>query len=78
LLFLCRSLASSDLLGPCRQRLAAYLSAASLVSSASAISIGADVLLATTGHGSAMDIAGTGLARPDALLRSIGLLAGVA
>lgn len=45
---------------------------------ASAISIGADVLLATTGHGSAMDIAGTGRARPDALLRSIGLLAGVA
>ena len=41
MLFLCRSLASSDLLGPCRQRLAAYLSAASLVSSASAISIAA-------------------------------------
>jgi 4-hydroxythreonine-4-phosphate dehydrogenase/1,2-dihydroxy-3,5-cyclohexadiene-1,4-dicarboxylate dehydrogenase len=36
------------------------------------------VLLASTGHGSAMDIAGSGVARPDALLRSIGLLAGVA
>jgi 4-hydroxythreonine-4-phosphate dehydrogenase/1,2-dihydroxy-3,5-cyclohexadiene-1,4-dicarboxylate dehydrogenase len=44
---------------------------------ASAISIGADVLLASTGHGSAMDIAGTGQARPDALLRSIRLLAGL-
>lgn len=43
---------------------------------ASAISIGADVILASTGHGSAMDIAGTGTARPDALLRSIQLLAG--
>ena len=45
---------------------------------ASAISIGADVLLATTGHGSAMDIAGRGLARPDALLRSLRLLSGIA
>ncbi|NML45362.1 4-hydroxythreonine-4-phosphate dehydrogenase [Ramlibacter sp. G-1-2-2] len=44
---------------------------------ASAISIGADVLLASTGHGSAMDIAGTGLARPDALLRSLRLVAGL-
>jgi 1,2-dihydroxy-3,5-cyclohexadiene-1,4-dicarboxylate dehydrogenase len=44
---------------------------------ASAISIGADVLLASTGHGSAMDIAGTGAARPDALLRSLRLLAGI-
>ncbi|MDB5860939.1 MAG: 4-hydroxythreonine-4-phosphate dehydrogenase ((phosphohydroxy)-L-threonine dehydrogenase)-like [Ramlibacter sp.] len=44
---------------------------------ASAISIGADVLLASTGHGSAMDIAGTGTARPDALLRSLRLLAGL-
>jgi len=44
---------------------------------ASAISIGAQVLLATTGHGSAMDIAGTGTARPDALLRSLRLLAGL-
>ena len=44
---------------------------------ASAISIGADVLLASTGHGSAMDIAGQGLARPDALLRSLRLVAGL-
>jgi 1,2-dihydroxy-3,5-cyclohexadiene-1,4-dicarboxylate dehydrogenase len=44
---------------------------------ASAISIGADVLLASTGHGSAMDIAGTGRARPDALLRSLRLVAGL-
>jgi 1,2-dihydroxy-3,5-cyclohexadiene-1,4-dicarboxylate dehydrogenase len=42
-----------------------------------AISIGAEVLLATTGHGSAMDIAGKGLARPDALLRSLRLLGGI-
>jgi 1,2-dihydroxy-3,5-cyclohexadiene-1,4-dicarboxylate dehydrogenase len=45
---------------------------------ASAISIGARVLLASTGHGSAMDIAGTGQARPDALLRGLRLLAGSA
>jgi len=44
---------------------------------ASAVSIGADVLLASTGHGSAMDIAGTGAARPDALLRSLRLVAGL-
>jgi 4-hydroxythreonine-4-phosphate dehydrogenase/1,2-dihydroxy-3,5-cyclohexadiene-1,4-dicarboxylate dehydrogenase len=44
---------------------------------ASAVSIGADVLLASTGHGSAMDIAGQGIARPDALLRSLRLLAGI-
>lgn len=44
---------------------------------ASALSIGADVLLASTGHGSAMDIAGTGFARPDALLRSLRLVAGL-
>ena len=44
---------------------------------ASALSIGADVLLASTGHGSAMDIAGQGVARPDALLRSVRLLAGL-
>lgn len=45
---------------------------------ASAVSIGAGVLLASTGHGSAMDIAGTGQARPDALLRSLRLVAGLA
>lgn len=44
---------------------------------ASAVSIGSRVLLASTGHGSAMDIAGTGRARPDALLRSLRLLAGI-
>lgn len=44
---------------------------------ASAVSIGAEVLLASTGHGSAMDIAGKGVARPDALLRSLRLLAGI-
>lgn len=38
---------------------------------ASAFSIGANVLLTTTGHGCAMDIAGKGLAQPDALLRSL-------
>ncbi len=42
---------------------------------ASALSVGSGVVLATTGHGSAMDIAGAGVARPDALLRSIRLLA---
>jgi 1,2-dihydroxy-3,5-cyclohexadiene-1,4-dicarboxylate dehydrogenase len=45
---------------------------------ASAFSIGAEVLLASTGHGSAMDIAGTGLAKPDALLRSLRMLLGLA
>ncbi len=45
---------------------------------ASAISIGANVMLASTGHGSAMDIAGKGTARPDALLRSLRLMAGIA
>jgi 4-hydroxythreonine-4-phosphate dehydrogenase/1,2-dihydroxy-3,5-cyclohexadiene-1,4-dicarboxylate dehydrogenase len=44
---------------------------------ASAVSIGAGVLLASTGHGSAMDIAGQGTARPDALLRSLRLLGGL-
>ena len=38
---------------------------------ASAFSIGANVLLTTTGHGCAMDIAGSGQAQPDALLRSL-------
>lgn len=44
---------------------------------ASALSIGGKVLLASTGHGSAMDIAGKGTARPDALLRSLRLVAGI-
>ena len=41
---------------------------------ASALSIGADVVLSTVGHGSAMDIAGAGVADPTALLRTIDLL----
>jgi 1,2-dihydroxy-3,5-cyclohexadiene-1,4-dicarboxylate dehydrogenase len=44
---------------------------------ASAMSIGGKVLLASTGHGSAMDIAGKGTAKPDALLRSLRLVAGI-
>jgi 4-hydroxythreonine-4-phosphate dehydrogenase/1,2-dihydroxy-3,5-cyclohexadiene-1,4-dicarboxylate dehydrogenase len=44
---------------------------------ASALSIGGEVLLASTALGSAMDIAGTGQARPDALLRSLRLVAGI-
>jgi 4-hydroxythreonine-4-phosphate dehydrogenase/1,2-dihydroxy-3,5-cyclohexadiene-1,4-dicarboxylate dehydrogenase len=44
---------------------------------ASAVSIGAQVLLASTGHGSAMDIAGTGVAKPDALIRSLRLVGGI-
>ncbi len=43
---------------------------------ASALSIGADVLLSSVGHGSAMDIAGRGIADPTALLRTIALLSG--
>ncbi|WP_338050811.1 PdxA family dehydrogenase [Ramlibacter algicola] len=44
---------------------------------ASALSIGADVLLSSVGHGSAMDIAGRGVADPAALLRTIALLSGI-
>lgn len=44
---------------------------------AAAVSIGADVLLSSVAHGSAMDIAGRGVARPDALIEAIGLLAAV-
>lgn len=43
---------------------------------ASALSIGTDVLLSSVGHGSAMDIAGRGVADPSALLRTIALLSG--
>lgn len=43
---------------------------------ASALSVGGSVLLASVGHGSAMDIAGRGIARPDALLRTLQLLSG--
>ena len=41
---------------------------------ASALSIGGKVVLSSVGHGSAMDIAGQGVADPSALLRTIGLL----
>jgi 4-hydroxythreonine-4-phosphate dehydrogenase/1,2-dihydroxy-3,5-cyclohexadiene-1,4-dicarboxylate dehydrogenase len=44
---------------------------------ASALSIGADVLLSSVGHGSAMDIAGRGVAKPDALLRTLGMFKGL-
>jgi len=43
---------------------------------ASALSIGADALLSSVGHGSAMDIAGRGIANPEAVLRTIALLSG--
>ncbi|BDE73451.1 4-hydroxythreonine-4-phosphate dehydrogenase [Delftia lacustris] len=43
---------------------------------ASALSIGGDALLSSVGHGSAMDIAGQGVADPTALLRTIDLLSG--
>lgn len=43
---------------------------------ASALSVGGDVVLASVGHGSAMDIAGQGVAKPDALVRTLRLLAG--
>jgi 4-hydroxythreonine-4-phosphate dehydrogenase len=41
-----------------------------------AMSIGAGVLFASVGHGSAFDIAGKGIAEPDAVLRSLRLLSG--
>jgi 4-hydroxy-L-threonine phosphate dehydrogenase PdxA len=41
-----------------------------------AMSIGAGVLFASVGHGSAFDIAGRGVAEPDAVLRSLKLLSG--
>lgn len=41
---------------------------------ASALSVGGGVVLSTVGHGSAMDIAGQGVADPTALLRTIDLL----
>lgn len=43
---------------------------------ASALSVGSDTLLASVGHGSAMDIAGRGVADPAAVLRTIALLGG--
>lgn len=44
---------------------------------ASAISIGADVLLSSVGHGSAMDIAGRGVASPGAMIETVAMLANV-
>ncbi len=44
---------------------------------ASALSIGADVLLSSVGHGSAMDIAGRGIADAGAVQRTIALLSGL-
>ncbi|MBU4612392.1 4-hydroxythreonine-4-phosphate dehydrogenase PdxA [Achromobacter sp. GG226] len=44
---------------------------------ASALSIGADALLSSVGHGCAMDIAGQGVARADGILRTIDLLGGL-
>lgn len=41
---------------------------------ASALSVGADVLLSSVGHGSAMDIAGRGIASPEAVLRTLRLI----
>jgi 4-hydroxythreonine-4-phosphate dehydrogenase/1,2-dihydroxy-3,5-cyclohexadiene-1,4-dicarboxylate dehydrogenase len=44
---------------------------------ASAFSVGGGVVLSSVGHGSAMDIAGRGIADPTALLRTIALLSGI-
>jgi 4-hydroxythreonine-4-phosphate dehydrogenase/1,2-dihydroxy-3,5-cyclohexadiene-1,4-dicarboxylate dehydrogenase len=44
---------------------------------ASAISVGANVLLSTVGHGSAMDIAGKGKASPRATIETVAMLANV-
>jgi len=44
---------------------------------ASAISIGADVLLSSVGHGSAMDIAGKGVASAKAMIDTVALLCNV-
>jgi 4-hydroxy-L-threonine phosphate dehydrogenase PdxA len=41
-----------------------------------ALSIGAGLMFSSVGHGSAFDIAGRGIAEPDAVLRSIQLLCG--
>lgn len=44
---------------------------------ASALSIGANVLMSSVGHGSAMDIAGKGVASPNAMIETIALLANI-
>jgi 4-hydroxythreonine-4-phosphate dehydrogenase len=43
---------------------------------ASALTIGASALFSSVGHGSAMDIAGRGVADPEAVLRALHLVAG--
>jgi len=43
---------------------------------ASALSIGSGVLFSSVGHGSAFDIAGQGVADPEAVIRTVRLLAG--
>jgi 4-hydroxythreonine-4-phosphate dehydrogenase/1,2-dihydroxy-3,5-cyclohexadiene-1,4-dicarboxylate dehydrogenase len=43
---------------------------------ASALSIGAEVLFSSVGHGSAHDIAGRGIADPAAVIATLELLAG--
>jgi 4-hydroxythreonine-4-phosphate dehydrogenase len=43
---------------------------------ASALSIGSDILFSSVGHGSAFDIAGQGIADPEAVIRTVRLLAG--
>jgi 4-hydroxythreonine-4-phosphate dehydrogenase/1,2-dihydroxy-3,5-cyclohexadiene-1,4-dicarboxylate dehydrogenase len=44
---------------------------------ATAVSVGADVLLSTVGHGSAMDIAGKGVASALAMIKTVAILAHV-
>nr|MDP2191448.1 4-hydroxythreonine-4-phosphate dehydrogenase PdxA [Rhodoferax sp.] len=44
---------------------------------ASALSIGADVILSSVGHGSAMDIAGRNMASAEAMIQTVALLANV-
>lgn len=44
---------------------------------ASALSIGADVILSSVGHGSAMDIAGQGVASPRAMIETVAMLGNV-
>lgn len=44
---------------------------------ASALSIGADVILSSVGHGCAMDIAGCGIANADAMIETVARLAAI-
>ncbi len=45
---------------------------------ATAVSVGADVVFSSVGHGSAMDIAGQGVASPQAMIDTVALLGAVA